>query len=175
MPRASKRCTDYYISFMNILNPYISQLDPNLHTFSHVRQKSAFLLSSILAASAKMFNPGLYHPLHQHAEDLLVESFRRGEKSTETAQAVLILTYWKEPEDTRSWVTLGYVIRMCIDLGWHKLRPLSKREGMTEMQIREARNVERTWFVLFVYDRRYVFTILVFFPKLIIQYESTNR
>ncbi|CRG92107.1 hypothetical protein PISL3812_09162 [Talaromyces islandicus] len=141
-----------FSSFMNILNPYISQLDPNLHTFSHVRQKSAFLLSSILAASAKMFNPGLYKPLHQHAEDLLVDSFRRGEKSIETAQAILILTYWKEPEDTRSWVTLGYVIRMCIDLGWHKLRPPSRRERerLTEMQVREARNIERTWFVLFV-------------------------
>lgn len=123
----------------------------------------------MLAASAKMFNPGLYQSLHQHAEDLLVDSFRRGEKSTETAQAVLILTYWKEPEDTRSWVTLGYVIRMCIDLGWHKLRPLSRRdrEGMTEMQIREARNVERTWFVLFVYDRRYVFAIPIYPSKLI--------
>jgi hypothetical protein len=156
---------------MNILNPYISQLDLNLHTFSHVRRKSAFLLSSILAASAKMFNPGLYKPLHQHAEDLLVDSFRRGEKSTETAQAILILTYWKEPEDTRSWVTLGYVIRMCIDLGWHKLRPSSRRdrEGLTEMQIREARDVERTWFVLFVYDRRYYSIILVLVSRLIIQ------
>lgn len=153
---------------MSVLNPYISQLDPNLHTFSHVRQKSAFLLSSILAASAKMFNPGLYKPLHQHAEDLLVDSFRVGEKSIETAQAVLILTYWKEPEDTRSWVTLGYVIRMCIDLGWHKLRPASKRdrEGLTETQIREARNIERTWFVLFVYDRRY-FSPAVLFIKLL--------
>ncbi|KAH8691462.1 hypothetical protein BGW36DRAFT_400737 [Talaromyces proteolyticus] len=142
-------------SFIKILNPYISQLDPGHHTFSYVRQRSSFLLSSILAASAKMFNPALYKPLRDYAEDMFVQNFRSGNKSTEIAQAVLILTYWKDPEDTRSWVTLGYVIRMCIDLGWHKLRPRSAqdREHLTETQRREARNVERTWFVLFVYDR----------------------
>lgn len=79
-----------------------------------------------------------------------------GKKSTEIVQAILILTYWKEPEDTRAWLTLGYVIRMCIDLDWHKLAPKSthQRQDMTEKQCREARNIERTWLVLFVYDRR---------------------
>lgn len=144
-----------FASFINILNPYISQLDPLLHTFSYVRQRSSFLLCSILAVSAKMFNPALYEPLHKHAEDLFVDGFRQGTKSVETAQAILILTYWKEPEDTRSWVTLGYVIRMCMDLGWHKLAPRSirERDSLTTTQLREVRNIERTWFVLFVYDR----------------------
>jgi Fungal specific transcription factor domain len=146
---------------MDTLNPYISQLDPDLHTFSYIRQKSPFLLSSILAASAKMFNPTLYKSLYQHADDLFVESFRAGTKSTETVQAIMIMTYWKQPEDTRSWVNLGYAIRICMDLGWHKLssRVIRQRGDMTEKQLRETRNVERTWFVLFVYDRRWVINI----------------
>ncbi|KUL85906.1 hypothetical protein ZTR_06420 [Talaromyces verruculosus] len=142
-------------SFMDILNPYISQLDSDLHTFSYVRQKSPFLLGSILAVSSKMFNPSLYKRLYQYAEDLFLENFRAGYKSTETVQAILMFTYWKEPEDTRSWVNLGYAIRICMDLGWHKLNPqaIRGRSGMDELELREARNIERTWFLLFVYDR----------------------
>lgn len=147
---------ELFQSFMDILNPYISQLDPDLHTFSYVRQKSAFLLGSILAVSSKMFNPSLYKRLYRYTEDLFLENFRVGFKSTETVQAILMLTYWKEPEDTRSWVNLGYAIRICMDLGWHKLKSQAVRDrsGMTDTELREARNIERTWFLLFVYDRR---------------------
>ncbi|OKL61715.1 hypothetical protein UA08_02333 [Talaromyces atroroseus] len=142
-------------SFINVLNPYISQLDPILHTFTYTRRTSSFLLSSVLAVSAKMFNPALYKPLLKHAEDLFAESFRRGAKSTEIAQAILILTYWKEPDDTRTWLNLGYVIRMGMDLGWHRLglRPRYSVARPSETEVRKARNEERTWFVLFVYDR----------------------
>ncbi|KAK6083574.1 fungal specific transcription factor domain-containing protein [Seiridium cupressi] len=144
-----------YENFMEVLNPYISQLDPTLHTFDTVRQRSSFLFTTILAAAAKSFNPALYSGLHDYAESLLAEGFRRGSKSTEIAQAVLILTYWKEPEDTRAWIFLGYVIRMGMDLGWHRLAPYSAQDQTlsTEMQKREARNVQRTWYLLFVYDR----------------------
>lgn len=44
-----------------------------------------------------------------------------------------------------------------MELGWHKL--LLKEEDMTAMSIGEIlkrRNIERTWLVLFVYDRRFV-------------------
>ncbi|KAK6086738.1 fungal specific transcription factor domain-containing protein [Seiridium cupressi] len=144
-----------YENFMQVLNPYISQLDPALHTFDTVRQRSSFLFTTILAAAAKSFNPALYSGLHDYAESLLAEGFRRGSKSTEIAQAVLILTYWKEPEDTRAWIFLGYVIRMGMDLGWHRLAPYSAQDQTlsTEMQKQEARNVQRTWYLLFVYDR----------------------
>lgn len=139
---------------MNVLNPYISQLDPTLHTFAYTRRKSHFLLTAILAVSAKNFNTALYKPLLKHAEDLFVESFRRGTKCTETAQAILILTYWKEPDDTRTWLNLGYVIRMGMDLGWHRFRVRTTPGDASEMERRKTRNEERTWFVLFVYDRR---------------------
>ncbi|KAF4892981.1 Protein priB [Colletotrichum fructicola] len=141
--------------FMVTLNPYISQLDPHLHSFSRVRKKSAFLLTVILAAAAKAFNPALNKKLRDHAEDMLADSFRRGSKSIETAQAIMIMTYWKDPEDTRAWMYLGYIIRMGMELGWHRLAPYSLKTSDigTDHEIREARNIERTWLVLFVYDR----------------------
>ncbi|KAJ5630371.1 fungal-specific transcription factor domain-containing protein [Penicillium longicatenatum] len=140
--------------FITVFNPYISQLDPALHTFSYVRRKSSFLLSTILASSAKAFNPTFYPKLHEHAESLLAKNFLSGIKTTEIAQGTLILTYWKEPRDTRAWVLLGYVIRMCTDMGWHKFLPSqSQNHTMSESERRETRNKERTWFLLFVYDR----------------------
>ncbi|KAK1979793.1 fungal-specific transcription factor domain-containing protein [Colletotrichum cereale] len=142
-------------NFMANLNPYISQLDPDLHSFGRVRTQSAFLLTAVLAAAAKAFNPAIHKKLRDHAEDILAGSFRKGVKSVETAQAVMIMTYWKESEDTRAWMLLGYVIRMGMELGWHRLtsyspQPSGSRSGL---QSRQARNIERTRFVLFVYDR----------------------
>ncbi|KAL0780296.1 hypothetical protein CaCOL14_004780 [Colletotrichum acutatum] len=66
----------------------------------------------------------------------------------------MILTYWKESEDTRAWMLLGYVIRMGMELGWHRLAPYSPQSiAVTDLERRQARNIERTWLVLFVYDR----------------------
>jgi hypothetical protein len=143
-------------SFISLLNPYICQLDPVLHTFTYVRHESPFLLSTILAVSAKLFNPALYQGLYGHAQDLYTETFRRGTKSAEIVQAILILTYWKEPQDTRVWMSLGYAIRMCMDMDWHRLAPHTNAvQGATvEPKLREQRNIERTWYILFVYDRR---------------------
>jgi hypothetical protein len=137
---------------MTKLNPYVSQLDPDLHSFTYVRYKSPFLFTAVLAAASKAFNSALYTTLHAHAENLFSQCLRQGEKSTESVQAILILTYWKEPSDARAWMSLGLAIRMGLDLNWHKLSP---QEGdITNCNQREIRNVERTWLVLFVYDRR---------------------
>ena len=44
-----------------------------------------------------------------------------------------------------------------MDMGWHRLFA-SKQRGlvpMSEVETRDTRNIERTWYVLFVYDQRY--------------------
>ncbi|KAF7885224.1 hypothetical protein EAF00_011042 [Botryotinia globosa] len=130
-------------------------LDPKLHTFDYVRQRSSFLLTAILSASSKAFHPALHPTLRSHTENLLGRVFTRGAKSTEIVQAILIFTYWKEPAEIRTWLLVGYAIRMCIELGWHELKPVTQkpRTSTDELSIREARNIERTWLVLFVYDR----------------------
>ncbi|KAL5041700.1 hypothetical protein BDW71DRAFT_201157 [Aspergillus fruticulosus] len=139
--------------FMQKMNPYISQLDPVLHTFTYIR-KSPFLLTTVLAAAAKTFESTLYPDLIGHAENLFAGCFRRGDKSTEIIQAILLLTYWKEPSDTRAWTSVGLAIRIAMDLGWHKLsRSVSNDAWRNDIQRREIRNVERTLLVLFVYDR----------------------
>lgn len=140
---------------MRSLNPFISQFDPNLHTFDYVQRKSPFLLTSILAAASRAFHPPLHAQLRAHTELLLAKSFTQGVKSTETVQAILVCTYWKEPDDTRSWLLIGYALRMCVEMNWHKLELPDSLDP--EAHSREARNVKRTWLILFVYDRRLAF------------------
>ncbi|KAH8674277.1 hypothetical protein BX600DRAFT_457295 [Xylariales sp. PMI_506] len=148
--------TSLYEGFMKSLNPFVCVLDPVLHTFQYVRQRSSFLMTVILAASAKAFNPALHLDLHQHAEKLLVDCFATSAKSPEVIQAMMLNTYWKQPDDTRSWSCIGYTIRLCMELGWHKLPANSDQQsgqGTSELEVRQRRNIERTWLVLFVYDR----------------------
>lgn len=150
--------TTLFDGFMKHLNPFVSQLDPSLHTLGYVRESSSFLLSAILAASAKLLHPSLYCDLLTHADGLFMQQFRLGSKSVETIQAILILTYWKRPDDNRAWLSVGHAIRMAIELGWHQLGTdaMKPPEDPSEYHSRCFRNVERTWLVLFVYDRRYV-------------------
>lgn len=149
--------TTLFDGFMKHLNPFVSQLDPSLHTLGYVRESSSFLLSAVLAASAKLLHPSLYYDLLTHADKLFMEQFRRGSKSAETIQAILILTYWKKPDDSRAWLSVGHAIRMAIELGWHQLGTDAMRppDNPSEHHMRCFRNIERTWLVLFVYDRRY--------------------
>lgn len=127
-----------------------------LHTFQYVQDKSSFLLTSILAAAAKALNTTLYPVLKEHTETLFTKSFRQGQKSPEVVQAILIMTYWKELDDTRAWLSVGYAIRLGMELGWHKLtwREDESDKSHTDITERQLRNCERTWLVLFVYDRR---------------------
>ncbi|KAI9729305.1 MAG: hypothetical protein M1834_006976 [Cirrosporium novae-zelandiae] len=133
-------------SFMKYLNPFICQFDPILHTFSYVQQHSSFLLTAILAAAARAFNPSLVSSLRDHCEALLARSFINGEKSTEIIQAIMLSTYWKEADDTRSWQLVGHAARVCLELRWNKLKHRGA-EVESEIEIRERRNIERTYLV----------------------------
>jgi hypothetical protein len=140
---------------MKDLNPFICIFDPILHTLAYVQARSSFLLTAILAAGAKAFNQALYPALYKHVEKLFIDSFRLCEKSTEVVQAIMLMTYWKEPTDTRAWTSIGLAIRICIELDWHKFPITSDCVGPSDVKRRQERNKERTWLVLFVYDRRY--------------------
>jgi hypothetical protein len=144
--------------FMKHLNSFVSQLDPQLHTLSYVRASSSFLFTAVLSAAAKLLHAPLYPALSTHAEDLFIKNFRNGSKSVEIVQAILILTYWKKPDDNRAWLSVGHAIRMAIELGWHQFGSgeMKCSANASEITIRKFRDMERTWLVLFVYDRRWV-------------------
>lgn len=82
-----------------------------------------------------------------------MRAFADGWKSVEVVQAFMCLTYWKEPEEERTWMFVGYAARMAVELGLSQFVGKNTLEGETEVQMRERRNRERTYLVLFVHDR----------------------
>ncbi|KZT03432.1 uncharacterized protein LAESUDRAFT_716247 [Laetiporus sulphureus 93-53] len=134
------------------LNPFINLFDPALHSVEYVRQRSPFLFTALVMACCKFFQPELYQSVLRLAHDFAIRAFAENWKSVEVVQAFACMTYWKEPDDTRTWTYIGYACRMAVELGLN--RYVGKRAvGEAEPQMRERRNRERTYLVLFVHDR----------------------
>jgi len=134
------------------LNPFVNLFDPALHTPDYVRSKSPFLFTVLIMAGCKFFKPESFKPCQRLAHEFGVRAFAENWKSVEVVQAFACLTYWKEPEDTRTWMYIGMACRMSVELGLNRyVSPPPPNE--TELQLRERRNRERTYLVLFVHDR----------------------
>lgn len=134
------------------LNPFINLFDPALHSVAYVRSKCPLLFTTLIMAGCKFFDPSLYKDCLRLANDLAVRAFAEGWKRVEVIQAFSCLTYWREQEDNRTWMYIGYACRMAVELGlnrYHAKPPAHE----TEFQLRERRNRERTYLVLFVHDR----------------------
>ncbi|CAE6366626.1 unnamed protein product [Rhizoctonia solani] len=139
-----------FYSFHTVLNPVIALLDPTLHTPIYVRRRSRVLYTAILAASCRFFKPSYFKPVHDLAQLLLGKALSDGISSVEYIQALSIMTYWKEAEDTSTFRKLGLAIRMAFELNLHHARP--EPLPVDELQARERLNEERTWFQLACYD-----------------------
>ncbi|KAI0272138.1 fungal-specific transcription factor domain-containing protein [Russula aff. rugulosa BPL654] len=134
------------------LNPFVNLFDPALHTPDYVRSKSPFLFTVLIMAGCKFFKPESFKPCQKLAHEFSVRAFAENWKSVEVVQAFACLTYWKEPEDTRTWMYIGLACRMSVELGLNRYLS-SPPPNETELQLRERRNRERTYLVLFVHDR----------------------
>ncbi|KAG8801147.1 hypothetical protein FRC16_001206, partial [Serendipita sp. 398] len=133
------------------LNGFINLFDPRLHTVPYVRSRSPFLFSVLIMAGCKFWKAELYRQCQQIAHSFALKAFAEGWQSLETCQAFESLTYWKEPDDTRTWTYVGYACRMAVELGLNTY--VGHPEGESEEKKRERRNRERTYLVLWVHDR----------------------
>ncbi|CUA75048.1 Protein priB [Lentinula edodes] [Rhizoctonia solani] len=134
------------------LNPFINLFDPVLHTVPYVRSRCPFLFTCLIMAGCKFWKPELFKQTQRIANEFVVKAFADQWKRVEVVQAFACMTYWKEPEDTRTYTYIGYASRMAVELGLNRYLP-KPPEGETELQKRERRNRERTYLVLFVHDR----------------------
>lgn len=147
-----KEVANLFDCFFLRLNPFINLFDPTLHTVDYIRKRSPFLFTTIIMACCKFFKPELYISVHKLAHEFAVRAFAESWKSVEVVQAFACLTYWKEPDDTRTWTYIGFACRMAVELGLNRYvgrRPPDEND----LQMSERRNRERTYLVLFVHDR----------------------
>ncbi|KZT66725.1 hypothetical protein DAEQUDRAFT_674611 [Daedalea quercina L-15889] len=134
------------------LNPFINLFDPALHTYAYVRAKCPFLFTAFIMACCKFFKPEKYKEVLELAHQYAICAFAENWKRVEVVQAFACMTYWREPEDTRTWTYIGYACRMAVELGLNRYvgrRPPAEND----LQMRERRNRERTYLVLWVHDR----------------------
>ncbi|BEI99236.1 hypothetical protein CcaverHIS631_0402790 [Cutaneotrichosporon cavernicola] len=137
--------------FMERLNPLVAVLDANLHTLEYLRRTSSVLFSTVLASSSRFFRQDLHPALISHARTVLDRALLSGVSETGVVQSLMIMTYWKDPEDTSGWMKVGMAIRLGYSRFWHipRLDPLPE----DEREARKLLNAERTWFCLFSFDR----------------------
>lgn len=134
------------------LNPFINLFDPSLHSVPYVRKKSPFLCTVLIMAGCKFFRPELFSKCQKLADELAFKAFSCAWKSVEVIQAFACLTYWREPDENRTWTYIGYACRMAVELGLNRYVPQVSLDE-TDLQKRERRNRERTYLILFVHDR----------------------
>lgn len=142
----------FFDAFFLRLNPFINLFDPYLHTPNYVRQRSPFLFTAMLMACCKFFRPTCYQDVRRLAHEWCVFTFAEGIENVETVQALACMTYWKEPQDRRTWTYIGMACRMAVGLRLNRfVGPRQVNES--DIQLLERRNKERTYLVLFVHDR----------------------
>ncbi|ORY24878.1 hypothetical protein BCR39DRAFT_313078 [Naematelia encephala] len=135
--------------FHERIGPAIELLDPLLHTHDWVRNRSQFLYTTIIAVALKFSHDPdivLLGRCQALAQDQLLRTFVDGLSSVESAQALLLLTEYKEPEDKSMYLLVGLACRIGMDLGLGNT-PTSGDERMN-------RNYTRTWLALFCADQR---------------------
>lgn len=125
------------------MNPFISLLDPALHTPKYVRQSSSLLYTAVLAVTSKFIYRDIYVACLRLVHGRLANCCISGPAKVEIIQAISLLTFWKEPSDQNSWRRIGASIRMAYELGLHRMykRPLP----MEDLDARKVLNHERTW------------------------------
>ncbi|KAF9885478.1 hypothetical protein FE257_012914 [Aspergillus nanangensis] len=172
---------DYlFLIYFDKIHPLIGILDPLLHTADFVRSRSALLFTWMLAVAAYFdHNSGvLAKRLRLHGERLSKLVYKRGYKSVEIIQGYYISFLARSPAlniaEEHSWIYTSYASALAAELGLDQKSPPptslhrngglpgcstaaiaqmdSGPEGLRFRQ-RLARNRERTWLRIFLWER----------------------
>lgn len=149
-----------YAVFMQYINPALTLLDPNLHTFDYVRSCSALLLSCTcwIAAKYRVEASQIAADLEMHIRsNLLPTILMEGFRNAEIPQALIILAAYHPQMNTlsedKAWAYVGFAIRIASELDMNSrisIRPPNRQDdaGLA----RRLRNRERTWLNLWLFE-----------------------
>ncbi|KAF5345063.1 hypothetical protein D9758_010418 [Tetrapyrgos nigripes] len=142
--------------YYNKCNPFISLLDPVLHTPASTFARCPFLFTVICAISSRYYaEKSEIYPIAMHfAKHSAATALTDGWKSVELCQAYILMSIYSVParrwEEDRSWLYTGLAIRIATDLNLHH-PPATKPQD--ERQEREMLNRMRVWMICFNLDR----------------------
>ncbi|KAF8907042.1 hypothetical protein CPB84DRAFT_1878586 [Gymnopilus junonius] len=142
--------------FYERVNPFISLLDPVLHTPASTFARCPFLFTVICAISSRYYaDKSEIYPIAMHfAKHSAANALIDGWKSVELCQAYILMSIYAVParrwEEDRSWLYTGLAIRIATDLNLHLV---STTKPQNELQEREILNKTRVWMICFNLDR----------------------
>ncbi|KAJ8689224.1 hypothetical protein PTI98_013267 [Pleurotus ostreatus] len=142
--------------FYTHVNPFVSLLDPVLHTPALTFARCPFLFTVICAVSSRYYpEKSEVYPIAMHfAKHSAANALTDGWKSVELCQAYILMSIFAVParrwEEDRSWLYTGLAIRIATDLNLHHV---TKPKAMDEKQEREIMNKTRVWMICFNLDR----------------------
>ncbi|KDR72902.1 hypothetical protein GALMADRAFT_73007 [Galerina marginata CBS 339.88] len=142
--------------FYERVNPFISLLDPVLHTPASTFARCPFLFTVVCAISSRYYaEKSEIYPIAMHfAKHSAANALIDGWKSVELCQAYILMSIYAVParrwEEDRSWLYTGLAIRIATDLNLHIV---STTKPQNEKQEREILNKTRVWMICFNLDR----------------------
>ncbi|KAF9524196.1 fungal-specific transcription factor domain-containing protein [Crepidotus variabilis] len=142
--------------FYERVNPFISLLDPVLHTPASTFTRCPFLFTVICAISSRYYaEKSEIYPIAMHfAKHSAANALIDGWKSVELCQAYILMSIYAVParrwEEDRSWLYTGLAIRIATDLNLHHV---SSIKPQSESHEREILNKTRVWMICFNLDR----------------------
>ncbi|KAF8197112.1 fungal-specific transcription factor domain-containing protein [Pholiota molesta] len=142
--------------FYERVNPFISLLDPVLHTPASTFARCPFLFTVICAISSRYYaEKSEIYPIAMHfAKHSAANALIDGWKSVELCQAYILMSIYAVParrwEEDRSWLYTGLAIRIATDLNLHQVSTIKPQN---ETQEREILNKTRVWMICYNIDR----------------------
>jgi hypothetical protein len=142
--------------FYEHINPFLSLLDPVLHTPASTFARCPFLFTVICAIASRYYiAKSEIYPIAMHfAKHSAANALIDGWKSVELCQAYILMSVYAVParrwEEDRSWLYTGLAIRIATDLNLHQVSTIKPQ---SEKQEREILNKTRVWMICYNIDR----------------------
>ncbi|KAJ6492304.1 fungal-specific transcription factor domain-containing protein [Mycena sanguinolenta] len=139
------------------INPFISLLDPVLHTPTSTFTRCPVLFTVVCAVSSQYYTEkSEIYPIVMHfAKRSAANALNEGWKTIELCQAYLLLSIYAVParnwEADCSWLYIGVAIRLATDLNLDK-EPINRAAEGNEKWERELLNRTRVWMICFIWD-----------------------
>ncbi|KAI0251644.1 fungal-specific transcription factor domain-containing protein [Lactifluus subvellereus] len=140
--------------FYKRINPFISLLEPELHTPALTFSRCPFLFTVVCAIASRYSDKPEVYPIAMHfAKSAAAHALVDGWKSVELCQAYILMSIYAVParrwEEDRSWLYTGLAIRIATDLNLHIL----PKPPTTKQQELEMLNRTRVWMICFNLDK----------------------
>jgi hypothetical protein len=119
-----------------VLQPLPIDVVP-VHTLAYLRA-TPILLTTILSSSSKFFRKDLHPSLLSHAQISLDRALTSGAADISLIQSLMVLVYFKSPEDGSAWRKIGLALRMGYMFRLHRVRESGLGELGDEEDVREV-------------------------------------